>query len=125
MPQMKMCIGRTCGGKWIPVNGPARCPRCQAAHAPTTARAKRTRGRAGGRLRRLILERDGYRCTALIQVDGETKRCSCRTGLEVDHKVPIEWGGTDLPSNLVTLCQDCHAAKTRDERQRNRRRRRS
>jgi hypothetical protein len=31
--------------------------------------------------------------------------------LDVDHKVPVEWGGTDDASNLQPLCQDCNAGK--------------
>lgn len=31
--------------------------------------------------------------------------------LDVDHKVPVEWGGSDDLSNLQPLCQDCNAGK--------------
>ncbi|MER5851720.1 HNH endonuclease [Streptomyces sp. NPDC002012] len=31
--------------------------------------------------------------------------------LDVDHKVPVEWGGSDDASNLQPLCQDCNAGK--------------
>ncbi|MGF6957988.1 HNH endonuclease [Paraburkholderia youngii] len=32
---------------------------------------------------------------------------------EVDHIVPLFKGGTDAPGNLQSLCEPCHAAKTR------------
>ena len=37
-------------------------------------------------------------------------------GLEVDHLVPVSKGGRDHPSNLQTLCHDCHIKKTRFDR---------
>ena len=33
-------------------------------------------------------------------------------GLEVDHIVPIMYGGTDVESNLQVLCVNCHHHKT-------------
>ncbi|MFQ6185827.1 RecQ family ATP-dependent DNA helicase [Sinorhizobium meliloti] len=53
--------------------------------------------------RRLVLERDGYRCV------------SCSTKLssrdaDVHHLLPRSMGGSDELSNLVTLCDGCHAA---------------
>jgi 5-methylcytosine-specific restriction protein A len=36
----------------------------------------------------------------------------------VDHRVPLEDGGTDHDSNLQTLCESCHGAKTREEQRR-------
>ena len=34
---------------------------------------------------------------------------------EVDHIVRLQDGGTDHPSNLQSLCHDCHALKTANE----------
>jgi 5-methylcytosine-specific restriction endonuclease McrA len=48
--------------------------------------------------RRLVLNRDNYRCTEC----GETR------DLQVHHIVPRQLGGPDEPSNLVTLCAACH-----------------
>lgn len=53
--------------------------------------------------RRLVLERDGYQCV------------SCSTSLrsrdaDVHHLLPRSMGGSDEFSNLVTLCDGCHAA---------------
>ena len=51
------------------------------------------------RLRRRILDRDGYRCTA----------CGAASRLEVDHIVPVAAGGEAYdPDNLRTLCRSCH-----------------
>lgn len=52
-----------------------------------------------------IRHRDGHRCQ------------SCGKGvndgikLHVDHKIPIDWGGSNLDENLWTLCADCNLAK--------------
>ncbi len=51
------------------------------------------------RLRKDILSRDGRQCV----------NCSAQTNLEVHHVVPLHQGGTNRPTNLVTVCQSCHA----------------
>ncbi|MBY5462090.1 RecQ family ATP-dependent DNA helicase [Rhizobium leguminosarum] len=53
--------------------------------------------------RRLVLARDGYKCV------------SCSTTVksrdaDVHHLLPRSMGGSDELSNLVTLCDGCHAA---------------
>ncbi|WP_083199234.1 RecQ family ATP-dependent DNA helicase [Rhizobium sp. AC44/96] len=53
--------------------------------------------------RRLVLARDGFKCV------------SCSTKLksrdaDVHHLLPRSMGGSDELSNLVTLCDGCHAA---------------
>ena len=58
-------------------------------------------------VRRAVLERDGYRCRA----------CGRASRLEVDHIVPLQWGGDpyDL-DNLQALCAfPCHREKTISE----------
>lgn len=53
--------------------------------------------------RDIVLERDGYRC----------RQCgtACRReDADVHHLIPRSLGGSDDPSNLVTLCDGCHAA---------------
>jgi HNH endonuclease len=69
------------------------------------------------KLRHQILERDQFRCK-------ECGRTPDRDGvtLQVHHKIPVNQGGTNDPSNLVTLCADDHAGRhavaggrTRDE----------
>lgn len=52
-------------------------------------------------LRRVILERDGWRCTA----------CGRAGRLEVHHRRPVQHGGPMFdPENLRTLCRACHFA---------------
>ncbi|MBF0724045.1 HNH endonuclease [Sanguibacter inulinus] len=64
------------------------------------------------------------RRAVLIRSDGqcESKRCTGmppepnRRGqpiLDVDHIVELSQGGEDHPLNMVALCPNCHAAKTR------------
>ena len=58
------------------------------------------------RLRRVILDRDGWRCQS----------CGKAGRLEVDHILAVHLDGAfwDL-GNLQALCRDCHFAKTRRE----------
>lgn len=49
-------------------------------------------------LRKSIIKRDGGCC----KICGTTQR------LTVHHIDPICYGGSDNPSNLVTLCKECH-----------------
>ena len=58
--------------------------------------------------RDFIFHRDNYTCA----------RCHRRFPayeLEVDHIVPIALGGFSNPSNLQTLCRECHKKKTRED----------
>ncbi len=48
-----------------------------------------------------ILERDGWRCSNPL--------CRARSRLHVHHIVFRSHGGSDDPSNLITLCLACHA----------------
>lgn len=44
--------------------------------------------------------------------------CGCATvaaDVDVDHIVPLSWGGEDVPENLQDLCRDCHVRKTAAE----------
>ena len=53
--------------------------------------------------RELVLRRDGFRC----------RQCGVRCHREdadVHHLIPRSMGGSDDPSNLITLCDGCHAA---------------
>jgi predicted DNA-binding transcriptional regulator YafY len=52
--------------------------------------------------RNSILERDGYQCQ---QCDAS----GSDTILQVHHNTPISEGGSHKPSNLQTICRDCHA----------------
>ncbi|MCB1163596.1 HNH endonuclease [bacterium] len=82
-----------------------RCPDC-GAQAYVTGRGElpapggdppRTLTRA---LRRKILARDGHRC--------QGPGCTSTRYLEVHHRKPRANGGTNAPSNLITLCSACH-----------------
>jgi 5-methylcytosine-specific restriction endonuclease McrA len=52
-------------------------------------------------LSRQIKIRDCWRCTS----------CKDNRHLEVHHRVPLKYGGTNAPSNLITLCSKCHHAR--------------
>ena len=55
--------------------------------------------------------RDGYKCRAC----GRSKHKD-GVKLEVHHIIREADGGTDVPENVVTLCEDCHKAHHRGER---------
>ena len=61
-------------------------------------------------LRRLVLNRDGQRCT--WTTNGE--RCTERA-TDVDHIIPASQGGTDELDNLRALCRWHHERKTARE----------
>lgn len=51
-------------------------------------------------VRRSVLERDGHRC----------QHCGrpMYRGMHVHHIIYRSRGGTNLPSNLISLCPSCH-----------------
>lgn len=51
--------------------------------------------------RRLVFERDKYRC----------KLCKTHKNLSVDHIIPSSKGGTNEMDNLQTLCKSCNSKK--------------
>jgi len=53
-----------------------------------------------------IRNRDGHRCQTCGKSASEDK-----VKLHVDHKVPLEWGGTNKDDNLWVLCSGCNLAK--------------
>lgn len=55
--------------------------------------------------------RDGYRCRAC----GKSKHKD-GVKLEVHHIIRRADGGTDVPENVVTLCEECHKAHHQGER---------
>ena len=63
----------------------------------------RTTTAAWKRLRRKILDRDGWRCT----------KCGRAGKLEIDHIVPVKSGGDDSLENLRALCVRDHIARHR------------
>lgn len=92
-------------------------------HAPEpwagSQRTQRLRTRSGSRqqkLRRFVLNRDGFRCHVCGQIFDEAE-------LVNDHVVPLSEGGADHVSNMAPCCIDCHTKKTEAEASRGRARR--
>jgi 5-methylcytosine-specific restriction endonuclease McrA len=51
-----------------------------------------------GTLRRVVLERDGWRC----------QKCGSFRNLDVHHMRRRSALGDDVEANLITLCRECH-----------------
>jgi hypothetical protein len=64
-------------------------------------------GRVGKTLRAEILFRDGARC----QMCGATPERDSDVQLQIDHRIPLHWGGTNSEDNLWTLCSECNSGK--------------
>ncbi|MFJ4474852.1 HNH endonuclease [Streptomyces xanthochromogenes] len=73
---------------------------------PWARKSKRNESRSSGwnRVRLAILRRDNHRCYL----------CGSKAN-EVDHIVPVAFGGTESPLNLAACCGTCHREKTRRE----------
>ena len=75
-------------------------------------RRYRWRNRWRTTTRQEVLNRDGHRCRYIDPTTG--RRCTDRgddgqgRGLTLAHLVPKRRGGTDDPTNLVTLCRRHH-----------------
>lgn len=67
---------------------------------------ERIRGRAGMKQRERVKRKADYLCVACRAAD------RFRNADAVDHRVPLELGGSNDDSNLDALCHSCHAAKT-------------
>jgi len=61
---------------------------------------------AWANIRETVLRRDGYKCIE----EGCSEICS-PAELDVHHLIPRSYGGSDNPSNLITLCDGCHGAR--------------
>lgn len=110
----------------MPTKPPVWCPRCRVAHSnkcpqkKAWSSGKRSgKGRGGRpwrRIRKTIFERDNYLCQEhyrsgrLVPVELHGDNAG-----HCDHIVSKQDGGTDNESNLETLCQQCHKAKTQAE----------
>src|SRR5690348_796904 len=55
------------------------------------------------RIRESILRRDNFSCV-------ECGKSCDRGEADIHHLLPRSAGGSDEPSNLITLCDGCHAA---------------
>jgi len=57
------------------------------------------------KVRYQVFSRDAFRCRACGRgADNGVK-------LTVDHVIPVDWGGTNDMSNLLTLCEQCNRGK--------------
>jgi 5-methylcytosine-specific restriction endonuclease McrA len=70
---------------------------------------RRISGSTWMQTRRRILQRDGFacQCCGVVRMDNE-----------IDHRVPLEQGGSNEDSNLQTLCggpDGCHTRKSKAE----------
>lgn len=77
--------------------------------AKSRSQQNRIRGSAWMAIRARILQRD----SGLCQICKAAGRLTMAT--EVDHRVPLEDGGSNDDSNLDSVCQPCHAIKTAEE----------
>ncbi|MBD3581714.1 HNH endonuclease [Flavobacterium selenitireducens] len=57
------------------------------------------------KLRYSVLQRDNSKCRRC----GKTVEDGVK--LEVDHKLPVDWGGSNDIDNLWTLCHECNGGK--------------
>lgn len=99
MPRAKsICSIATDTGRCLRTNP------CPTHKRPAWAGSKRNLNRpADWRKRRsLVIRRDGFKCV----------RCGSSGPLEVDHILSIAKGGSWEPTNLQTLCSECHRVKT-------------
>lgn len=55
------------------------------------------------RTRTMVYRRDGYACVDCGEDD--------ITKLSVDHRIPVDAGGTNDADNLRTLCRRCNSVK--------------
>lgn len=90
---------RPCAAPWCPNLQP-----CQVHPVTRTHNQNAQRGGSGWawqRIRRRILERDGYRC------------CYCGGAAEqVDHVRELADRGDSTDANLIAVCRPCHQTKT-------------
>jgi len=57
------------------------------------------------KMRYQVFSKDNFRCRACGRsADDDVK-------LTVDHIQPVDWGGTNDMSNLITLCEECNRGK--------------
>jgi len=57
------------------------------------------------KVRYQVFSRDAFRCRAC----GRSAKDGVK--LNVDHATPVDWGGTNDISNLITLCDECNRGK--------------
>jgi len=57
------------------------------------------------KIRYQVFSRDNFRCQAC----GRGSKDGVK--LTVDHRIPVDWGGSNDISNLLTLCEECNRGK--------------
>jgi hypothetical protein len=77
---------------------------------PEKAKRPKTSRNVKPKLRRSILERDGYQCVDC----GRSPRNDPFCVLHVDHRIAVAKGGSNRPDNLQTLCDWCNIGKHTD-----------
>lgn len=98
-------------------DGSSRCEQHKVAPGTFADKRRGTRhergyGTAWDRVRKQILRRDAGLCQPCKQAGHITPSCNT-----VDHIISKADRGTDEPSNLQTICNPCHTAKTAREAQ--------
>ncbi|GCE02176.1 HNH endonuclease [Embleya hyalina] len=65
--------------------------------------------------RSLVVARSGGRCESPVCASGDFREVTPAGEpiLEVDHVRDLAGGGRDHPENMIALCPNCHAVKTR------------
>ena len=66
---------------------------------------KKVKRRVPERIKKAIAATQGFRCKACINIFDIT-------GYDIDHIIPLQYGGTNHVVNLQALCKSCHAKKT-------------
>jgi len=73
------------------------------------SRHKRGYGTQWEKTRVHVLSRDMYQCQVCLKANRLTP------ATQVDHIIPKSKDGTDDHTNLQSICDDCHKAKTLEE----------
>ena len=78
--------------------------------------AQQQRGALSGQKAKRSVSETKKKYVASIQ-DWKCGHCNNKLThtFEVDHKIRLEHGGGNDPSNLVALCRECHGQKTASE----------
>lgn len=63
-------------------------------------------------------ERGSWREILVEALGGKCKGCGATEPLELDHIVPLQFGGKHELANIQVLCVACHKTKTGDDRAR-------
>lgn len=75
---------------------------------PMVSETRRLNGATRVTMKRKVYVRDGGQCQLCGRV---VDLCES----ELDHKVALQFGGSNDPGNLWTLCVVCHQSKSRQE----------